>query len=132
MIARPASIVVALLALGALAGAADADPRWDDATLEAGIAYKEAGELHKVPTDPHEVPQLDWPAFPEIIGGGVCWADVDNDGYEDAYLVNQRFNQQNPNYGAWADGVDTRSRLFLNGGDGTFTDATDGSGADAG
>jgi len=62
--------------------------------------------------------------LPEIVCGGAALVDVDGDGKLDAYLVQ-------------ADGVLTPrerrrgNKLFLNNGDGTFRDATAGSGAEA-
>jgi hypothetical protein len=121
--------LAAALAFPLLAGAAAAFA-WTDGTAGAGIAYREAGEIHRLP-EGHEVPDLSWPGFPEIMGGGACWVDVDNDGYDDLYVVNQRYNPTNPAWGPWADDEDTRNRLYFNNGDGTFADITDRSGADA-
>jgi hypothetical protein len=61
--------------------------------------------------------------LPEVVCGGAAFFDADGDGKLDAYLVQ-------------AGGVDVPrdrrppNRLYLNRGDGTFVDATEGSGAD--
>ncbi len=61
--------------------------------------------------------------FPEIMPGGAALVDVDGDGDLDLYLV-----QFGP-IEAEREG-DRRNRLYLNEGDGTFVDVTDGSGAE--
>ena len=60
--------------------------------------------------------------LPEIIGGGAALFDMDNDGDLDLYLV------QSGNLFAPGDKPDG-NRLYRNRGDGTFDDATAGSGA---
>src|SRR5919201_1307561 len=81
-------LLAALLAAPALAAA---KPQWHDMTKFDGVAFREAGELHDT-TDPDS----GWPAFPEIMGGGACWADFDNDGYDDLFMANQQFNPFSP------------------------------------
>ncbi len=61
--------------------------------------------------------------MPEIMGGGAALFDMDGDGDLDAYCV-----QSGAVRSARADRPP--NRLFANAGDGTFSDATDGSGAD--
>ncbi len=61
--------------------------------------------------------------LPEIMGGGAALFDMDNDGDLDAYLV-QAGDLLNPS------GDRRGNRLFRNRGDGSFEDATKGSGAD--
>ncbi len=48
----------------------------------------------------------------------ACWADVNNDSWPDLYVVNGQYPAGQPN------------KLYLNNGDGTFTDASKASGAD--
>lgn len=63
--------------------------------------------------------------FIETMGGGVVLADFDGDDDLDAYLV-----QSGPLPGAERSGMDGKSRMFLNRGDGVFDDTTAESGAD--
>jgi hypothetical protein len=73
--------------------------------------------------------------LPEDMGSGVALGDVDGDGDTDAYLVNLFGLPEGPGNLPLAaghgppPGVDARSRLFRNEGDGTFHDATEASGA---
>jgi hypothetical protein len=60
--------------------------------------------------------------YPEIMGGGLCFLDANGDDDLDLYFVN----------GAALPGAELdhrpRNTLFVNNGDGTFTDSTDGAG----
>jgi Na+-translocating ferredoxin:NAD+ oxidoreductase RnfD subunit len=61
-----------------------------------------------------------------MMGGGVCWVDIDNDGWLDLFAVN---SYSDLDYGYWDQhGGPPRSRLFRNAG-GTFSDVTRTSGA---
>ncbi len=57
-------------------------------------------------------------------GGGVAWIDFNNDGFPDLFFVN------GSTFEHWKRGDSPRSRLYRNNRDGTFTDATAGSGLD--
>lgn len=103
---------LALLALAASAGAVTYEERTD----EAGIEFQLAGEVH--PEDNSQ----EWPAFPEIMGSGACFADFDGDGYDDLYIVNQRYNAENPATEGWIDDLDPVNHLYLNRGDGTYAE----------
>ena len=61
--------------------------------------------------------------MPETFGSGVLWLDADGDGWQDVLLVN---GDGWPGRGEAA----THAALYRNDGDGTFTDATRGSGLD--
>ena len=79
-----------------------------DVTERAGIAF-----LHHNGATGNK-----W--YPELFGGGVAVLDFDSDGWPDLLFVN----------GAdWRpDGTRSRCSLYRNNGDGTFTDASSGSG----
>ncbi|MDP6579129.1 MAG: CRTAC1 family protein [Vicinamibacterales bacterium] len=61
--------------------------------------------------------------MPETFGSGALWLDVNADGWQDVLLVNGT---------SWPeqDATATHASLYLNDGDGTFTDVTDDSGLD--
>lgn len=63
--------------------------------------------------------------LPEIMGSGVALFDADVDGDLDVYLVNSAFDLGTSTS---ASAGDPRNRLYLQGPDGTFVDATEGSG----
>jgi hypothetical protein len=63
-----------------------------------------------------------------MMGGGLCWLDVEGDGWLDLYVVNSHASHE---IGFWADrGGLPRNALFQNQGDGTFKDISANSGAD--
>ena len=62
-----------------------------------------------------------------MMGSGLCWLDVDGDGRLDLYAVNSYTEVQARQWDA--EGERPRNQLFHNDGD-TFTDVSDGSGAD--
>ncbi len=112
---------MALGALILLAAPGVAHVQYDDVTDGLGIDFRMAGEVHNTIFD-------GWPGFPEIMGGGACWADLDGDGFDDLYLVNQQFNPENPFVQGWIDQMDPTNKLYLNDGEGGFVDATESSG----
>ncbi|MHB8605705.1 MAG: CRTAC1 family protein [Thermoplasmatota archaeon] len=63
--------------------------------------------------------------FRSVTGSGVCWADFNGDGLEDLYFVNSKYDTAAENTAR-----DPHAQLFRNNGDGSFTDVTNGSGAD--
>ena len=85
------------------------DVRFTDITEQAGINFKHVSSPEKK-------------YIVESMSGGVALFDYDNDGYLDIYLVNSltvdlvKSKQK------------TRSTLYHNNGDGTFTDVTDKAG----
>ncbi len=118
---RALGVIVVFLAIGSsVAGLAAEDPwpvRFEESAQEAGMSFRTAGEVH----DPEGLDQQ-WPSFAEIAGVGACWADFDGDGYEDLYIANQRYNHENPYASGYNDLFDPTNRLYLNHGDGNFTD----------
>lgn len=97
-----------------------------EASDDVGIAFRTAGEIH----DPTGVDK-DWPAFPEIMGAGACWADFNGDGHEDLYIANQRYNDVNPFAAGFNEQIDPTNRLYMNDGDGAFTDRTAAAGVES-
>jgi len=103
-------IVILMLMRPFSAGALSPDaPRFTDITERAGITFKHVYSPEKK-------------YIAESMSGGVALFDYDNDGYLDIYLVNSltvdlaKAHQH------------TRSALYHNNGDGTFTDVTDKAG----
>ncbi|MGB0653763.1 MAG: OmpL47-type beta-barrel domain-containing protein [Thermoplasmatota archaeon] len=128
--------IAAMLVLAALASPlavqADGDggasvPVWyEEVAAEVGLTFQNAGEVSQ-----HTEFFSPWPAFPEIMGSGACWLDYDQDGYEDLYLVSQRFNPENAFSVEHNQQFDPRNELYRNRGDGTFEDVSTASGADS-
>ncbi len=80
-----------------------------DITAQAGITFKHAASAEKR-------------YLVESMSGGVALFDFDNDGYLDIYFVNCL------TVDLYRAGGQTKSALYHNNGDGTFTDVTDKSG----
>jgi hypothetical protein len=80
-----------------------------DITAQAGITFKHAFSPEKK-------------YIVESMSGGVALFDYDNDGYLDIFLVNS------PTMELFKSNKRTRSALYHNNGDGTFTDVTDKAG----
>jgi hypothetical protein len=92
-------------------GAGEALPQWfEEVASQRGLRFVYASG------------HADRHYLPEIMGGGAALFDMDNDGDLDAYLV-QAGDLLDPS------GNRPGNRLFRNRGDGSFEDATDGSGA---
>lgn len=112
---------LATVAILAVAGAAAGSLTYTDVAQDVSVDFQQAGEVHA---------QEDETGFPEIMGGGACFADLTGDGYPDLYLPSQRYNPENAATEGWIDDVAPVNRLYRNDGDGTFTDVTEGSGLD--
>src|SRR5499433_1635156 len=83
--------------------------RFTDITSQAGIIFKHVASPNKK-------------YIVESMSGGVAAFDYDNDGYLDIYFVNSL------SLDLMKSGGKTRSALYRNNGDGTFTDVTDKAG----
>src|SRR5438093_6460801 len=88
---------------------ADGRARLVDVTARSGIRFKHISAPEKK-------------YIVESMGGGVALFDYDNDGLLDVYLVNSL------TVATAANPRSSRSELWHNNGDGTFTDGTDKSG----
>ncbi len=108
--------LMALLSLGpGLTGGAETvgpEPWFEEVAAASGLAFE-----HVSGQEPGSY------LFPEIHAGGAALFDADGDGDLDAYLVQGGGLRAAPS-------ERPGNRLFLNRGDGTFRDATEGSGAD--
>ena len=93
------------------AASQNATPWFEDVAVSRGLDFN----MHSGHTDRY--------LMPEIMGGGAALFDMDNDGDLDAYLV-QCGNLLAPRE------QQPGNQLFQNNGDGTFTNVSDGSGAD--
>lgn len=91
-----------------------ADVQFVDVTAESGINFRHIngaeGAYH----------------LPETLGAGGAFFDADNNGYLDIYLVNSGYWDAPPSE------KQTRSALYRNNGDGSFTDITLTAGVDNG
>ncbi len=109
--------MIAFAVVGVAGGAASARTaqvdhpvRFTNVASESGIHFR-----HENGASPDKY-------FPEIMGGGAAIFDYDNDGWADLFLVDG---------GSFVDegaAARARHRLYRNRGDGTFDDATAGSG----
>jgi len=103
------SITLILLFVASTSGNQPARVIFTDITAKAGINFKHVASDEKR-------------YLVESMSGGVALFDYDNDGYLDIYFVNCL------TVDIYRQGGKTRSALYHNNGDGTFTDVTDKSG----
>ena len=90
--------------------------RLQDVAPQVGLDFRQGGFRSRATSDPVA-----------MMGGGVCWVDIDNDGWLDLFAVN---SYADLDYGYWeAHGGVPRSALFHNT-KGTFTDVSRASRAD--
>ena len=109
--ARAGIWVLAAAAARVVWSAAPAGPTFVDATARAGIKFR------------HESGAFGKKYLPETMGSGVAFTDLDGDGRPDLLFVNSKRWPGRP-------GPRTPAAFYHNNGDGTFTDATRGSGLD--
>lgn len=101
---------IAVSSFATVGGAAE--PRFVEVTEEAGIAFV------------HENGAFGEKYLPETMGSGVVFFDADGDGDQDLLFVNGR------RWPAHREGEPPTAAFYRNRGDGTFEDATAGSGFD--
>ena len=90
--------------------------QFTDVAAEVGLAFRHSAFQWDTTGDPFA-----------MHGGGVCWIDVDGDGWLDLFAVNSWSDGE---WGRWYDqGAIPTSRLYRNEA-GTFTDVTEDFGAD--
>ena len=112
----PASSPVSSPVSSAPAGSGLAGTRLYDVAEQVGIDFRQGAFRFKVTSDPVA-----------MMGGGVCWIDIDGDGWLDLFAVN---SYSELDVGAWEQrGGLPRSGLFRNT-EGVFTDVSRSSGAD--
>src|SRR5262245_30370477 len=92
-----------------ITGAQPAAIRFTDVTAQSGITFRHVASPEKK-------------YLAESMSGGLAVFDYDNDGYLDIYFVNSL------NVDLMKSGGKTRSALYRNNGDGSFTDVTDKAG----
>jgi hypothetical protein len=109
------TIAIAVLIIGSgvglVAAAGSLAPTFTDVTTSAGIRFR------------HESGAFGKKYLPETMGAGVAFVDLDEDGRPDLLFVNSK---------RWPGRPGTRALpgFYRNNGDGTFTEATRGSGLD--
>src|ERR1043165_5443853 len=103
------SLCVFLCAFAPLRAKVSPAIKFTDITAQAGITFK-------------HVASPDKKYIVESMSGGVALFDYDNDGLPDIFFVNSL------TVDLVKSGARTRSALYHNNGDGTFTDATDRAG----
>ncbi len=86
-----------------------AEIKFVDVTETAGINFEHVGGIE------HRV-------VPALVGSGAAWRDYDNNGTLDLYIVNSALVRPEP------DAILPKNALYLNNGDGTFTDVTENAG----
>ncbi len=102
-------LAVASLLYPGVSGQQTPSVRFTDTTAQAGVSFK-------------HVSSPDKRYIVESMSGGVALFDYDNDGWQDIYFVNSLTVELYRAKGK------TRSALYRNNGDGTFTDVTDKAG----
>jgi hypothetical protein len=102
-------IILLLLIPFQVASSSPVDVRFTDITASAGINFKHVASPEKK-------------YLVESMSGGLALFDYDSDGYQDIYFVNSL------SVDLVKSGGKTRSALYHNNGDGTFTDVTDRAG----
>jgi hypothetical protein len=102
-------VAVLLLIPGLISGSPPNPVHFTDITKKAGITFKHTSSPEKR-------------YIVESMSGGVALFDYDNDGYLDIFFVNSL------TVDLVKSGGKTRSALYHNNGDGTFTDVTDKAG----
>ncbi len=90
---------------------------FSDVAAAAGLNFRHGAFQNSLAEDPIA-----------MMGGGLCWLDVDNDGWLDLYVVNSHATHEAEALAA--QNALPRNALFRNLGNGAFADISAGSGAD--
>jgi hypothetical protein len=113
----PAAAISQAATPTAAATPAPAELKLRNVAAEVGLVFRHGAFKESIAEDPVA-----------MMGGGLCWLDFDGDGWLDLYVVNSHSLHEKV---LWeSQGGLPRNALFRNRGDGTFVDASAGSGTD--
>jgi VCBS repeat protein/ASPIC/UnbV protein len=111
---RPFALIVGVALIVASCGTAERPLRFSEVAQDRGISFTHGAFNWDIAPDPAA-----------MMGGGVCWLDIENDGWMDLFVVNSYAEAE---FGEWqsAGGLPTYA-LFSND-EGRFTAVSEGAG----